>query len=70
MKKAFIPICFQFFCYRGDMGNAVRLFNKAIELCRTEAEMSHLFSLLHAAKAQLKAAETLGIPLPSNFTPV
>ncbi|KAL4229406.1 Mitochondrial import receptor subunit TOM70 [Mactra antiquata] len=55
---------------RGDMGNAVKLFNKAIELCRTEAEMSHLFSLLHAAKAQLKAAETLGIPLPSNFTPI
>lgn len=55
---------------RGDMKNAVQLFEKAIELCRTEAEMSHLFSLLHAAKAQLKAAQTLGIPLPANFSPM
>ncbi|XP_045210423.2 mitochondrial import receptor subunit TOM70-like [Mercenaria mercenaria] len=55
---------------RGDMVNAVKLFEKAIELCRTETEMSHLFSLLHAAKAQLKAAQTLGIPLPANFSPI
>jgi len=52
------------------MVNAVKLFEKAIDLCRTETEMSHLFSLLHAAKAQLKAAQTLGIPLPADFSPM
>jgi hypothetical protein len=50
------------------MVNAVNLFEKAIDLCRTENEMSHLFSLLHAAKAQLQAAQTLGIPLPASFS--
>jgi len=55
---------------RGDMGKAVALFERAIELCRTESEMSHLFSLLHAAKAQLRAAQTLGIALPSHFSPM
>ena len=50
------------------MVKAVDLFNTAINLCRTESEMSHLFSLLHAAQAQLRAAQTLGIPLPSNFS--
>ncbi|WAR13496.1 TOM70-like protein [Mya arenaria] len=55
---------------RGDMVNAVKLFKKAIDLCRTESEMSHLFSLLHAAKAQLKAAEMLEIPLPKDFSPM
>ncbi|XP_052286193.1 mitochondrial import receptor subunit TOM70-like isoform X2 [Dreissena polymorpha] len=55
---------------KGDMVGAMRHFEVAIELCRTEAELSHLFSLLHAAKAQLKAAEMLGIPLPKDFSPM
>lgn len=41
------------------------MFNKALELVRTEAEMAQTFSLLEAAKAQNKVTERLGITLPT-----
>ncbi|KAL3886826.1 hypothetical protein ACJMK2_026791 [Sinanodonta woodiana] len=55
---------------RGDMNKAVELFNKAISLCRTENEMSHLYSLLNAAQAQLKVARNLGIQIPMGIPPM
>jgi len=44
---------------------AIELFNRAIDLSKTEAEMAHLFSLLDAAVAQSRVAKYLGIQLPS-----
>lgn len=58
-KFEFVIIC------RGGLDKAVELFNKAIDLSRSEAEMAHLYSLLDAATAQAKVAQRLGIQLPS-----
>lgn len=49
-----------FFC-RGNLIIAIDMFNKAIELARTELEMTHLFSLRDAAVSQLKITSKLGI---------
>ncbi|OWF43976.1 mitochondrial import receptor subunit TOM70-like [Mizuhopecten yessoensis] len=49
---------------QGHMDYAMGHFQKAIEYSRTESEMSHLFSLLEAAKAQLNVAKNFGIQLP------
>ena len=48
------------------MTEAVELFEKAIDLVRTESEMAHTFSLLEAAKAQGKVTQRLGIKAPFN----
>lgn len=40
---------------------AIDYFNKAIQLARTEMEMTHLFSLRDAAVSQLKITTKLGI---------
>lgn len=50
------------FC-RGNLVIAIDLFNKAIELARSEMEMTHLFSLRDAAASQLKVTTRLGIGL-------
>jgi len=47
---------------RGNLTDAIMLFEKAIELAKTEVEMSHLFSLRDAAVAQSRVAEKFGIP--------
>jgi import receptor subunit TOM70 len=54
-----------FLCFRGSLDKAIELFNRAIELTKTEPEMAHLFSLLDAAVAQSRVANNLGIQLPS-----
>ncbi|KAK9873063.1 hypothetical protein WA026_020796 [Henosepilachna vigintioctopunctata] len=46
---------------RGNLLLAIELFNKAIELARSEMEMTHLFSLRDAATSQLKITTKLGI---------
>jgi len=51
---------------KGNTEEATELFNKAIDLARTEAEMAQSFSLLEAAKAQSKVTKRLGISLPST----
>lgn len=48
-------------CFRGNLLVAVELFNKSIELARTEMELTHLFSLRDAAISQLKVTTKLGI---------
>ena len=47
------------------MDKAIELFNKAIALVRTEAELASTFSLREAAKAQKYVTETLGLAPPS-----
>lgn len=51
--------------YRGSLDKAIELFNKAINLSRTEDEMAHLYSLLDAAMAQARVAQFLGIQMPT-----
>lgn len=50
---------------RGQLENAIELFEKALKLCLTEIEMVHLFSLRNAAIAQLSVAKKLGLDLSS-----
>lgn len=50
---------------RGLLDRAVKLFEKALTLSRTEMEMVHLYSLRNAAIAQLNVAEKLGLDLSS-----
>ncbi|XP_045480161.1 mitochondrial import receptor subunit TOM70 [Harmonia axyridis] len=46
---------------RGNLLLAIELFNKAIELVRSEMEVVHLFSLRDAAQSQLKVTTLMGI---------
>ncbi|XP_017772983.1 PREDICTED: mitochondrial import receptor subunit TOM70 [Nicrophorus vespilloides] len=46
---------------RGNLVIAIDLFNNAINLARTETEMSHLYSLRDAAVSQLKVTTRLGL---------
>lgn len=50
---------------RGNLDRAIELFNKAIDLVRTEAELAQTFSLREAAKAQKYVTETLGLTPPA-----
>jgi len=50
---------------RGMLDNAVELFEKALQLTRSELEMVHLYSLRNAAIAQLNVAKKLGLDLSS-----
>ncbi|XP_071095664.1 mitochondrial import receptor subunit TOM70-like [Haliotis cracherodii] len=50
---------------RTNMQAAEYHFNKAIELSKSEAEMAHLFSLLHASQIQTRVAQKLGIDVPT-----
>ncbi len=55
-------MCFQ--VQRGNLDEAVSLFNKAIPLANTELEMAHLFGLRDAAMAQKEVTRRLGVTLP------
>ncbi|XP_043205508.1 mitochondrial import receptor subunit TOM70-like [Amphibalanus amphitrite] len=50
---------------RGNLRRAMELFDKAIPFAKTEAELSHLFSLRDAAQAQAEVAQQLGISVPT-----
>ncbi|XP_076231467.1 translocase of outer membrane 70 [Calliopsis andreniformis] len=52
---------------RGNLEEAIALFDKALELARTNTEITHLFSLRDAAKAQLAVKNRLGSDIISNF---
>jgi len=51
---------------KGNNEEAIKLFERAIDLVRTEAEMANTFSLLEAAKAQSKVTRQYGIRLPET----
>lgn len=50
---------------RGNLENAVKLFNQAIELAKSEMELIHLCSLKDAAIAQMNVAKKFGIDIQS-----
>ena len=43
------------------------MFEKAVELVRTEAEMANTFSLLEASRAQTKITKLYGIKVPTGL---
>lgn len=51
---------------KGNNEEAIKLFERAIDLVRTESEMANTFSLLEAAKAQSFVTKQYGIKLPEN----
>ncbi|XP_049282615.1 mitochondrial import receptor subunit TOM70 [Anopheles funestus] len=53
---------------RGNLAEAVKLFERAIELARTEMTLVHLYSLKDAAVAQLSVAKNMGLSI-SNIQP-
>ncbi|XP_043478334.1 mitochondrial import receptor subunit TOM70 [Leptopilina heterotoma] len=52
---------------RGNLKEAINLFDKALMLGRTTMEVTHIFSLKDAAKTQLTVSERLGMNLISNI---
>ncbi|XP_067131668.1 mitochondrial import receptor subunit TOM70 isoform X2 [Centruroides vittatus] len=51
---------------RGNMSRGIELYQKAINLAHNEIELAHLVSLHDAAKAQLRVAERLNIPVSNG----
>lgn len=52
---------------RGNLEEAITLFDKAIALGRTATELTHIFSLRYAAKTQLTLKDRLGSEIMFNL---
>ena len=52
---------------RGNLTEAIKLFDKALALGRTAMELTHIFSLRDAAKTQLTIKDKLGSSIMFNF---
>ncbi|GAB1300341.1 Mitochondrial import receptor subunit TOM70 [Apodemus speciosus] len=50
---------------RGNLEKAIDMFNKAINLAKSEMEMAHLYSLCDAAHAQTEVAKKYGLKPPT-----
>ncbi|CAM9173911.1 unnamed protein product [Lampetra planeri] len=50
---------------RGNLDKAIDMFNKAINLAKSEMEMAHLYSLCDAAYAQTEVARKYGLKPPT-----
>ncbi|XP_078265714.1 mitochondrial import receptor subunit TOM70 [Rhinoraja longicauda] len=50
---------------RGNLTKAIEMFNKAINLAKSEMEMAHLYSLCDAAYAQTEVAKKYGLKPPT-----
>ncbi|XP_055500995.1 mitochondrial import receptor subunit TOM70 [Leucoraja erinacea] len=50
---------------RGNLTKAIEMFNKAINLAKSEMEMGHLYSLCDAAYAQTEVAKKYGLKPPT-----
>uniref|UniRef100_A0A672M5F8 Mitochondrial import receptor subunit TOM70 n=1 Tax=Sinocyclocheilus grahami TaxID=75366 RepID=A0A672M5F8_SINGR len=50
---------------RGNLDMAIDMFNKAINLAKSEMEMAHLYSLCDAAYAQTEVAKKYGLKPPT-----
>lgn len=50
---------------RGNLDRAIDMFNKAINLAKSEMEMAHLYSLCDAAYAQTEVARKYGLKPPT-----
>lgn len=55
----------QDFLFRGNLDKAIEMFNKAINLAKSEMEMAHLYSLCDAAYAQTEVARKYGLKPPT-----
>lgn len=53
------------FVHRGNLDKAIEMFNKAINLAKSEMEMAHLYSLCDAAYAQTEVARKYGLKPPT-----
>lgn len=62
IKKYFVS-----FWFSGHLKEAINLFDKALALARTSMELSHIFGLQDAAKAQLVVSERLGAEMLKNL---
>lgn len=51
--------------HRGNLDKAIDMFNKAINLAKSEMEMAHLYSLCDAAYAQTEVARKYGLKPPT-----
>lgn len=51
--------------FRGNLDKAIDMFNKAINLAKSEMEMAHLYSLCDAAYAQTEVARKYGLKPPT-----
>lgn len=51
--------------FRGNLDKAIEMFNKAINLAKSEMEMAHLYSLCDAAYAQTEVARKYGLKPPT-----
>lgn len=56
---------FSNFFHRGNLDKAIDMFNKAINLAKSEMEMAHLYSLCDAAYAQTEVAKKYGLKPPT-----
>ena len=54
-----------YFLHRGNLDKAIDMFNKAINLAKSEMEMAHLYSLCDAAYAQTEVARKYGLKPPT-----
>jgi len=50
---------------RGNLDRAISLFEKALNLAKSEMELTHIFSLKDAAQAQLNVTSKMGLSLQS-----
>ena len=50
---------------RGDMEKAINMFNKGINLAKSDMAMVHLYSLSDAAHAQTEVAKKYGLKPPT-----
>ncbi|XP_061833524.1 mitochondrial import receptor subunit TOM70 [Nerophis lumbriciformis] len=50
---------------RGNLDKAIEMFNKSINLAKSEMEMAHLYSLCDAAYAQTEVARKYGLKPPT-----
>ena len=49
---------------KNDLEDGIKTFERSLELVRTEEEMMQIFSLMEAAKAQLRVTREYGIQMP------
>ncbi|CAO1336983.1 unnamed protein product [Diamesa serratosioi] len=50
---------------RGNLNEAIRLFEKALLLAKSEMELTHIYSLKDAAQAQMNVTKRLGLDMES-----
>jgi hypothetical protein len=53
--------------FSGDFEEAIKNFDKALELVRTESEMAQTFSIRQAALAQKYVTKEIGLTPPRMF---